>query len=157
MITEAVLQLLLLPNFALKIGFMLMSAMFIGAIVLENWKNLRIVAFTLMIFVAYQAWIHESILSSTNTVELVDKNLATMLNIILSLVIIILWYMGMALGIWIVSKTKKPYLSERHVLEAELEEIVKRQTFKELQDFIASGSKEPTKPLKPLEENGRER
>jgi hypothetical protein len=137
--SQVVVAILLMPTFALKIGFMVMSAMLIGAIVLENWKNLRSVCFVIVIFVMYQAWIHDSMFGASDAVIVTDKELVATLNIVMSLVILILWCVGMFLGIWIVSKTKKPYETERHILESELEDIVKRQTFNELQEFIDAG------------------
>jgi hypothetical protein len=154
MLISLMIAVLSQPNIALKIGFMIASSMFIGGMLVDSWKNLRMITFVLVIFIVFQLWIHDTILDTTNLVIVLNHVEVSFLNIIMSIAIVVLWIGGMALGMFIVRKTKEPFELQRISLQNELDALYARQSLVDLQELVEDiKKKDPTIPRPPIRDN----
>jgi glucan phosphoethanolaminetransferase (alkaline phosphatase superfamily) len=123
---DILISLFLVPNFSLKIGIMIMSAMFLGAALSFNWKDLRKLIFIILIFVVYQMWIHDTILDTTIIVSSLSHVQESLANILISLFLVVVYCSGLVGGMYIVYMTKKPEENRRKELEKKLQDIQDR-------------------------------
>lgn len=107
-------SLLAIPDLPLRLGFMIATAMILGVIMDPEWRGFGKWLVVLVVFIICQSWIHTSV--STESHKMLDET-------VVSLIISLLFFGGMAIGVLVVHVAKKPYKVYRQELEKRLKEI----------------------------------
>lgn len=105
--------------FPLQIGLLIVTAMFVGAIIDGEWREYRKWAFAGILFLLMDIWIRVYVIANVHHIGFFSYYA----NIAVTVMTFIIYMIGVAIGIFIVNKATRPYKARRKMLENQLEEL----------------------------------